>query len=146
MSISSNPCSLTAPHRAGIAPWSSPGRALPALFLTVPLMLNTHAAAAPSAPESANLPVADARTPVPPVIHRSAIPRPAPSTASPSTAPTATWVESNRLVDQIGGWKAYLREAHGSPAPAPAITPTATPTVTPTATPPAPARAPEAKR
>lgn len=55
----------------------------------------------------------DAKVPVPPVQHRSAL-RGAPSAAP---VPVESWSNANRVVDEVGGWRAYLKEAHGLPAP-----------------------------
>jgi hypothetical protein len=52
----------------------------------------------------------DASAPVPPVVHRSAL-RP----RSPDAVPVGSWSEANRVVDEVGGWKAYLKEAHNHP-------------------------------
>ena len=53
----------------------------------------------------------DAKAPVPPVQHRSAL-RAAPSAAP---VPVESWSNANRVVDEVGGWRAYLKEAHGLP-------------------------------
>ena len=54
----------------------------------------------------------DAKAPVPPVQHRSAL-RGAPAAAA---IPVESWSNANRVVDEVGGWRAYLKEAHGLPA------------------------------
>jgi hypothetical protein len=56
----------------------------------------------------------DPQAAVPPVVHRSAL-RPA---TRPEATPVGSWTEANRVVDQVGGWKAYLKEAHGTQPPA----------------------------
>lgn len=52
----------------------------------------------------------DPNAPVPPAVHRSAL-RP----RSPEAVPVGSWSDANRVVDEVGGWKAYLKEAHGLP-------------------------------
>lgn len=65
-------------------------------------------------PSAARAQPEDPQAAVPPVVHRSAL-RPAARTEAPSVG---SWAEANRVVDQVGGWKAYLREAHGQQPPA----------------------------
>lgn len=60
----------------------------------------------------------DPKAVVPPVIHRSAVR----SAARSETPPVGSWADANRVVDQVGGWKAYLKEAHSAP---PAAAPSA---------------------
>lgn len=52
----------------------------------------------------------DAQAPVPPVVHRSAL-----RAFAADPVPVGSWVNANRLVDEAGGWRAYLKEAHGMP-------------------------------
>ncbi|MFM2185994.1 MAG: hypothetical protein ACO26F_08840 [Burkholderiaceae bacterium] len=52
----------------------------------------------------------DAQAPVPPVVHRSAL-----RAFAADPVPVGSWVNANRLVDELGGWRAYLKEAHGMP-------------------------------
>lgn len=54
----------------------------------------------------------DAKAPVPPVVHRSALSNR--RTADP--IPVESWSQANRVVDEVGGWRSYLKEAHGMPA------------------------------
>ncbi len=53
----------------------------------------------------------DAQAPVPAVVHRSAL---RPSAAEP--IPVGSWLNANRVVEEAGGWRAYLKEAHGIPS------------------------------
>lgn len=59
----------------------------------------------------------DAQARVPPVQHRSAL-RSAPSVAPAAPVAVESWPQANRVVDEVGGWRAYLKEAHGM-APSP---------------------------
>ena len=54
----------------------------------------------------------DAKAPVPPVQHRSALP----GVSAAAAVPVESWSNANRVVDEVGGWRAYLKEAHGLPA------------------------------
>lgn len=69
-------------------------------------------AARPQAEDATRPRAEDAKAPVPPVQHRSAL-RGAPAVAA---VPVESWSNANRVVDQVGGWRAYLKEAHGLPA------------------------------
>ena len=64
----------------------------------------------PPRPEAVRAQPHDVSAPVPPVVHRSAL-RP----MAPDAVPVGSWSDANRVVDEAGGWKAYLREAHGQP-------------------------------
>lgn len=73
------------------------------------------AQAAPATP--ARLPdPTDARQPVPPLVHRSAL---APASAAALDSPPVAWPAANAQVGRIGGWRAYAREAGAGPASAP---------------------------
>ncbi|MFM8638275.1 MAG: hypothetical protein ACKOER_11255, partial [Betaproteobacteria bacterium] len=37
----------------------------------------------------------------------------------PTPEPVGSWPEANRVVEEVGGWRSYLKEAHGSPASSP---------------------------
>lgn len=69
-------------------------------------------AAAPAAPAAAS-PAAHA--PLSAELHRSALRREPNATPEP----VGSWPEANRVVDEVGGWRSYLKEAHGSPASSP---------------------------
>ncbi len=102
--------------------------ALSALITQIALLFTSSATAQPStgaapqtqtqtqAPQRPPRPAAvraqphDVSAPVPPVVHRSAL-RP----MAPDAVPVGSWSDANRVVDEAGGWKAYLREAHGQP-------------------------------
>lgn len=85
-----------------------------AAFPGAPALAQTPAASRPAAsltaPPAPRPQAHDANAPVPPVLHRSAL-RP----RSPDAVPVGSWSEANRVVDEVGGWKAYLKEAHGLP-------------------------------
>lgn len=68
------------------------------------------AQAALPAPPAPRAQAHDANAPVPPAQHRSAL-RP----RSADAVPVGSWSEANRVVDEVGGWKAYLKEAHSQP-------------------------------
>jgi hypothetical protein len=34
---------------------------------------------------------------------------------TPDAVPVGSWSDANRVVDEVGGWKTYLKEAHGQP-------------------------------
>lgn len=59
---------------------------------------------------------ADPSAPVPPLTHASTLRLPAP-------VETRGWREAHELVGRIGGWRAYAREAAGTPATAASATP-----------------------
>ena len=61
-----------------------------------------------------------AEAPVPPTLHRPALP-----TRSPAAASAVPWSQANATVGRIGGWQAYAREAQGLPALPPAQVPRA---------------------
>jgi len=76
---------------------------------------------------------------VPPVVYRSTL------SVSPGAAPVGadTWRAANDAVTKIGGWRAYLREAHSPPpSPATGLSPASTPPGGPPATSPATPNAP----
>lgn len=54
----------------------------------------------------------DPSAPTPPVVHRAAV------TAVHRVEPTAvgSWLQANRVVDAVGGWRSYLKEAHDQPS------------------------------
>ena len=81
------------------------------------LLAQAGTAAAQAAPaKPARLPdPTDARQPVPPLVHRSAL-APAPAALD---APPIAWPAANAQVGRIGGWRAYAREAAAAPASAP---------------------------
>lgn len=93
-----------------------------ALFRALPAALCLAGAAAAQQPPKPD--PLDAAAPVPPAVHRSAL------TERPRGQETApqNWRDANQRVHQIGGWRAYAREAQqpaaaasaSAPAPAPA--------------------------
>jgi hypothetical protein len=68
----------------------------------------------------------DAHAAVPPLVYRSALAQHQPLT----DAPAITWPQANRTVAQVGGWRAYAREA-SQPDAAASATPSAPPTPAP---------------
>jgi hypothetical protein len=71
----------------------------PALSIAALLLISSAAAHAQSRPDPL-----DARTPVPPVVHKSPPPKPA------DNPPPADWRAANQRVERIGGWRTYARE------------------------------------
>lgn len=41
----------------------------------------------------------------------------------PTPEPVGSWPEANRVVEEVGGWRSYLKEAHGLPGSSPASSP-----------------------
>ncbi|MBI3349713.1 MAG: hypothetical protein HY020_21200 [Burkholderiales bacterium] len=62
------------------------------------LLLGANAVAQPR-PDPLN-----ARAPVPPVVHKPVLPRPA------DDPPPADWRAANEHVSRVGGWRTYARE------------------------------------
>jgi hypothetical protein len=109
-------------------------RLLPAAAAVAALLLITGAdAQVPSA--AATRDPLDAKAPVPPVAHRSAL---GAYRASREVA-VGSWRDANDTVTRIGGWRVYLREAN-EPDAAPSTAPDAS-TPSPRAAPAAPAPA-----
>lgn len=92
-------------------------RWLAACLILAPLLpaaAQPPAAAASSPNRSARPDVLDAAARVPPVVHRS----PLAQYRRYADEPTGSWREANELVNRIGGWRAYAREAAAPAAPA----------------------------
>lgn len=70
-------------------------------------------AAEPSAPKHARAQADNPNAPVPAVVHRSALRG---GRASEGVA-VESWPQANRLVYEVGGWRSYLRQAHGLASP-----------------------------
>ena len=100
-----------------LSPWR-----LPVLLALAWLAPGLHAQTAASAPPSRHSPL-QADAPVPPLRHTSPFAR----YKAHTEVEVGDWRQANDLTAQIGGWRAYAREAHAPDAPA---------------TPPAPASAP----
>lgn len=112
--------------------WRTP--VLVALSLLAP---NLHAQTAASAPPSRPNPL-QADAPVPPLRHTSALSR----YKTHTEVEVGAWRQANDLTAQIGGWRAYAREAHApdSPASTPAAAPAASRPEAPASAPAAPPR------
>ena len=78
----------------------------------------------------------EARSPVSPATHRSALA----TWRAPGDTAVGSWNDANTTVNRIGGWRAYAREA--AEAPAPAAVPAAAPASPPTKAPAPPSAAP----
>ena len=100
-----------------LSPWR-----LPVLLALAWLAPGLHAQTAASGPPARPNPL-QADAPVPPLRHTSALTR----YKAHTEVEVGAWRKANDLTAQIGGWRAYAREAHAPDAPA---------------TPPAPASAP----
>lgn len=100
-----------------LSPWR-----LPVLLALAWLAPGLHAQTAASAPPARPSPL-QADAPVPPLRHTSPFAR----YKAHTEVEVGDWRQANDLTAQIGGWRAYAREAHAPDAPA---------------TPPAPASAP----
>jgi hypothetical protein len=83
----------------------------------------SHARAGASALVHRAADPADPMAAVPAVKHRSAFA----TYRRPADAPVGSWLEANRTVNRIGGWRTYAREAADSEAPASAPAPAAAP-------------------
>lgn len=55
---------------------------------------------------------------LPEKLHHSALRR----EPNPMPEPVGSWPEANRVVDEVGGWRSYLKQAHGLPGASPAST------------------------
>jgi len=113
-------CSLRGPAAAGL------------LWLLVPLVQAQGAA-----PAARHDPL-NPRAEVPAAVHRSALQGYKPA----GDVKVGSWKEANEVVNRIGGWRAYAREAQ-APAAAPAAAASA-PSAAPAAAASAPAAAPAA--
>ncbi|MDX9844891.1 MAG: hypothetical protein RBT42_14185 [Aquabacterium sp.] len=111
---------------------------LPVLLALAWLAPGLHAQTAASAPPSRPNPLqADAT--VPPLRHNSALSR----YKAHTEVEVGAWRQANDLTAQIGGWRAYAREAHAPDAPATPPRSTAAASA-PTGTPSAPPKPPAA--
>lgn len=109
---------------------------LPVLLALAWLAPGLHAQTAASAPPSRPNPL-QADAPVPPLRHHSAFAR----YKAHAEVEVGAWRQANDLTAQIGGWRAYAREAHAPDSPdAPATPPAsaAAPASAPSGTPRAP--------
>jgi hypothetical protein len=99
----------------------TPARRWPQIPAALAFVSTLATAAAPAEPT-------DAHAAVPPVIYRSALANHQPLT----DAPAITWPQANRTVGQVGGWRAYAREASQPDAAASATPSTPSTPSTPT--------------
>lgn len=103
----------------------SPGRwhltVLMALGMIAP---GLHAQPAPSRPDPLQ-----ASAPVPAARYTSAFSR----YKTQTDIEVGSWRQANELTAQIGGWRAYAREAHAPDAPASSPAPISTPAIAPSA-------------
>lgn len=90
-----------------LPPWR-----LPVLLALAWLAPGLHAQTAASAPPSRPNPL-QADAPVPPLRHTSALSR----YKAHTEVEVGAWRQANDLTAQIGGWRAYAREAHAPDAP-----------------------------
>lgn len=90
-----------------LSPWR-----LPVLLALAWLAPGLHAQTAASAPPARPNPL-QADAPVPPLRHTSALTR----YKAHTDVEVGAWRKANDLTAQIGGWRAYAREAHAPDAP-----------------------------
>jgi len=108
LAVAATAALLLGPPNLAVAQSAQSAQSAPATQAT-----GTPGPTTPAAPPAPRAQPENPQAAVPPVLHRSAL-RSAP-TAAP--VPVGSWSDANRVVDEVGGWRSYLKEAHGMPTP-----------------------------